>query len=81
MSKEEMKKELIDKVSILYRHQNDIANKIKREIFELEDKLQDENISHKNYLRFQNDLTYLKEKYQKEINIVYGMSLAREELF
>lgn len=62
---EKIVEELIEKVSLIYREQRNKANETKKEIFKLENELKDVDISHRRYTKIQDDLIYLKQKYQK----------------
>lgn len=81
MEREQVINELIGKVSVLYRQQRDKVNQAKRRVFEIEDQLKDTTIPYKVYMKLQDDLAYLKQDFQKELNIADGIELAREKLF
>jgi dsDNA-specific endonuclease/ATPase MutS2 len=81
MDRESIVKELIEKVSALYREQRQKANQIRKEMNELEDKLGDKSIPYEDYIKMQNNMVYLDKKYQKCLDVADGISLAREELF
>lgn len=75
------KQKMIDKVSVLYREGLQGAEKIRCEMEYLKERMKTPSISHAEYVRAENKLEILKNRYDIQTYFTQGISMAREALF
>lgn len=75
------KQKMIDKVSVLYREGLQEAEKIRSGMEYLKERMKTPSISHAEYIRAENKLEILKNRYDVQTYFTQGISMAREALF
>lgn len=75
------KQKMIDKVSVLYREGLQGAEKIRSEMEYLKERMKTPSISHAEYVRAENKLEILKNRYDVQTYFTQGISMTREALF
>ena len=75
------KLEMIGTVSKLYRDNLKYAEDLRREKNKIKDTMQNPELTHVEYVKFEDRLKYLEDDYSAQLNKIDGISLAREALF
>ena len=75
------KLEMIETVSKLYRDNLKYAEDLRREKNKIKDTMQNPELTHVEYVKFEDRLKYLEDDYSAQLNKIDGISLARESLF
>ena len=75
------KLEMIETVSKLYRDNLKYAEDLRREKNKIKDTMQNPELTHVEYVKFEDRLKYLEDDYSAQLNKIDGISLAREALF
>ena len=74
------KLEMIETVSKLYRDNLKYAEDLRREKNKIKDTMQNPELTHVEYVKFEYRLKYLEDDYSAQLNKIDGISLAREAL-
>ena len=74
------KLEMIETVSKLYRDNLKYAEDLRREKNKIKDTMQNPELTHVEYVKFEDRLKYLEDDYSAQLNKIDGISLAREAL-
>ena len=76
----EVKLEMIETVSKLYRDNLKYAEDLRREKNKIKDTMQNPILTHVEYVKFEDRLKYLEDDYTTQMYKTQGISLAREAL-
>ena len=74
------KLEMIETVSKLYRDNLKYAEYLREEKNKIKDTMQNPELTHVEYVKFEDRLKYLEDDYSAQLNKIDGISLAREAL-